>query len=263
MSEIQSLIDLIAGRSTAEGFRPKALGQFAALPDNWHAESLERFQDTPNRVDARPTFRDTASLVGYVNRFADPTIAVLTSSATARTITATLDHHKTDGTPGWAAWTPSFAAQFDARFDAWRQINGRPLSQIKAGQFLEERAVDVIEPDAATIMDMVMQFDALKKVTFKQSTRLHDGQRQFQYIEENEARGAVTLPEKIKLRLPIFDGMEPDVFMVRLRFRIDDGSLNFSFEIHDQAEVEDVAFQRCEDAVRTGVAESIPLYRMI
>ncbi|WP_305968312.1 MULTISPECIES: DUF2303 family protein [unclassified Mameliella] len=263
MSENATLFEFIAGESAHDHFDASARGQFAMVPEGWKVDSLEKLQETPNRIKACPVFRNTASLTAYINRFADAGVAVVESSAGRRQITAKLDYHRVDKTPGWSDWTPTFQAQFDPRYARWRNISGSPMTQKRAGEFLEERAVDVMEPDPATIMDMVMQFDALKKVTFRQSTRLHDGQRQFHYQEENEARGAVTLPERIKIRTPVFEGMEPDVLVVRLRYNIDDGKLVFTFEIHDMEQVEDRAFQRCEDAVRVEISDSIPIYSVI
>lgn len=234
--------------------------QCAAMPNDWHVSDLEKFQDRPNRAKASEAFADTESLIGYVNRFADEGTCVVKSDRTACVIKAVLDYHEPKGEADWCQWTASFVARKDNRYARWSGISGQRMGQVKAGEFLEERAVDVIEPDAATVMDMVMQFDALKKVTFKQSTRLHDGNRQFQYIEETEARGALTLPERIKIRVPVFEGMEPDVIDVRVRYRIDDGSLVFIFEIHDEAEVLNTAFERCEDAVRVGISSDIPIY---
>mgnify|MGYP001548272996 CR=1 FL=1 len=264
MIDLNDLVIPVAAERASETFNPAANGQFIAVPHDYTVHDLERFQLNPNRQRSAPVFRVAQSLCDYINRHGDEYITTVESSVKNWTIKAILDDHNPDSDrPGWQEWTPSFRAQFSPQYLAWRNIHATGMSQIKAGHFLEERAVDVIEPDAATIMDMVMSFDALKKVTFRQSSRLHDGQRQFQYMEENEARGAVTLPERITIRVPVFDGLEPDIVLVRVRYRIDDGSLVFQFEIHDRDQVERTAFERCEDAVMSGISDAIPLFKTL
>jgi uncharacterized protein YfdQ (DUF2303 family) len=225
---------------------------FAVLPGGYQVHDLEAVQRHPNRIVGSYSFRDVRSLADYLARFEAPH-SIAFSDPDRFAIRVQIDHHEHgdggEATPSHCGHTAAFIARFAPHYKLWRDIHGKPMSQVKAGEFLEERAVDLIEPQAADIMDMVMTFEALKKVEFSQSTRLHDGRRQFSYKEENEARGNVTLPERIRLRLPIFEGMEPDVVLVRVRYRIEDARLVFAFEIHDRDDVEMTAFERCEDAL--------------
>lgn len=221
-------------------------GAFVVVPDDMAVHSLEDFQPSPNRIVEKPTFRTTKSLADYVSRFHSPgNPPVVFSNPDTAIITAVLDYHS--DAPSHCAHRPRFRAGYTPAFSAWVKINGQSMSQVSAGEFLEERATDVISPDAASIMDMVMSFDALKKVTFRQSTRLTDGNRQFTYNEENEVRGNVTMPEAIKLLLPIYEGQKPESVEVRIRYRIEDGSLRFSFRIHNFEDLKRTAFSKCED----------------
>lgn len=236
-------------------------GGFVALPDGYSVHALEDLQSAPNRIKAARSFRETKSLAAYLDRF-QQTASIALSDADAFTITALIDYH--DHANGFASHvdhTAMFKARMTSRYQAWSKVHGKAMGQVEAGMFLEERAVDVVDPDAATIMEVVMQFDALKRVTFKQSTRLQDGTRQFTYAEENEVRGNVTLPERISIRMPVFEGQDPDVIPVRLKYSINDGKLQFKFEIHEKAEVEATAFERCEDALLTDLKTPILLLR--
>lgn len=224
--------------------------KFAFVPDDMSVVSLEEYQARPNQTRADIYFSDVASLAAYLARFEVPQSIALAKQS-SNTIRVAIDYHDHMAhTPSHCTHHATFVATYSDAYEAWRRAYGKTMSQVAAGQFLEERAVDVIEPDSADIMDMVMTFEALKKVDFRQSMRLHDGRRQFQYTEENEARGQMTLPERIKIRVPVFDGMEPDVIPVRVRYRIEDTSLKFAFEIHDHAQVERTAFERCEHALK-------------
>ena len=225
------------------------VGAFVVVPDGFGVADLEALQAKPNRVVADRVFRDVESLAAYLERFEKPESVAL-SDVDAATIRVMIDYHSVTDGPSHADHQATFDAVFTPEYKAWRDKDGVWQKQVTAGLFLEERSRDVVEPDSASIMDMVMQFDALKKVTFRQSTRLHDGQRQFTYNEENEVRGNVTLPERITLLVSVFEGQEPDRVPVRVRYRIEDGSLLFAFEIHERKRVEQLAFERCEDRLR-------------
>lgn len=237
-----------AGALTVHG-DAAGLGAFMALAGGYQVHSLEEFQPAPSRIVAARKFRDVASLADYLGRF-EVAESVALSRPTAGEIHVIIDHHAGPGRPAWCSHSATFAACFTPEYAAWQAIDRKPMAQVQALEFLEERAVDVIEPTPADIMDIIMNFDALKRVSFKQSTRLHDGQRQFVYHEENEARGQVILPEMIRLRLPIYEGMEPDTVCVRVRYRIEDGRLSFAFLIDQRPAIELTAFERCEDALK-------------
>lgn len=228
---------------------PGVNGQFMALPDGYQVHSLEDLQVAPNRIVAAPKFRDVGSLAAYLTRF-ERNESVAMSRPAESEIRVVIDHHVDSEKPAWARHTATFKATLTPEYQAWRDIDRKHMGQVTALEFLEERSVDVIDPSPADIMDIIMNFDALKRVTFKQSTRLHDGQRQFVYAEENEVRGQINLPEMISLRLPVYEGMEPDVIKVRIRYRIDDGKLTFAFLINGRPKLEMTAFERCEDALK-------------
>jgi uncharacterized protein YfdQ (DUF2303 family) len=256
--------DIMATREAAfalcayERFDPSKGSNFAVVPDDFRLESLERFQDCPNRIQAHPKFRTVESLCGYVNRFStQETVAF--SSPGAFEVTVNIDYH--NALPAHCDHTAGFKAIFDHRYSKWREIDGRWLSQKDAGIFLEERASDLQKPDPATMMDVIMSFEALKRVEFKQSTRLHDGSRQFLYQEENEARGSLQLPEQVVLRTPVFEGEESDDIVVRIRFDIQDGKLRFKFDISEREILEKLAFQHCEKSILDGFYTKIPLFQ--
>lgn len=246
--------------STALGivFDQTQTGQLAVVPEGFTVRDLEIFQIAPNRRRASETFVDIGSLAEYVNVFAEPG-TMISADYTAAKISAVLDGHTPDG-PGHREHKAGFVAQQHETLKAWLAICKKPLSQVEFGLFLEDRAIDVVSPDPASIMEMVMTFDATKKVTFKSSVRLHDGQRQFQYVEANEVKGGVTLPDNLTILSPVYRGMEPQRIKFMVRYRIEDGSLRFQIEMHDKEAVMREAFQRCVDGLKLGLKNPLPIY---
>lgn len=250
----RSFFAAIAG----EDFDPAGKGQFAVIPDDYQVATLEAFQERPNRHFADERFVDVASLVTYLNRFADDDTMISADYDSAQVV-AVIDGHAPDD-PSHRTHHARFTAAVSDQTKAWLGICGRQMSQIDFGLFLEDRAVDVVEPDAADVMDMVMTFDATKKVSFQSSQRLHDGQRQFRYVEENQATGAVTLPDHFVILAPVFRGMEPQRIKFMVRYRIVEGALRFQVDMHDRDRVMREAFDRCVDALKNGLKLALPVY---
>lgn len=244
--------------SSVLGFKRDSLGQFAVVPDGYMLHILEDLQCRPNRHEADHRFVSIASLIEYLNRFARPE-TMIAADAEKATISCCIDGDTVEE-PSFKTHHASFSAQQSDKLRAWRGICGKPMSQVQFGLFLEERAVDVVVPEAASVMEMVMTFDATKKVVFKSSMRLHDGSRQFQYVEDNEARGGVTLPDHFIILAPVYRGMEPQRIKFMVRYRIEEGALRFIVQMHDEEEVMRAAFERCVDALQAGLKAELPVY---
>ena len=239
-------------------FDPAKTGQVAMVPEGFKVNDLEEFQISPNRRRANEAFVDIGSLAEYVNTFAE-TGTMISANYAGATIGVIVDGHTPDG-PGHREHKAAFTAQQHDKLRAWLAICRKPMSQVEFGLFLEDRAVDVVSPEPASVMEMVMTFDATKKVTFKSAQRLHDGQRQFQYVEQNEVKGGVTLPDHFTILSPVYRGMEPQRVKFMVRYRIEDGALRFTVEMHDRDTVLRDAFQRCVDGLRLGLKEQRPIY---
>lgn len=236
----------LAGVALANFDRVRA-GNFAMLPGGYEVASLEGFQDQPNRITAAHTFVATGSLAAYLNRFATGSTMISVDYKGAR-ISAVLDGDA-PGEPSFKAHKATFTAQVDERLAEWLKLG--PMTQAQFGEFLEDRALDVKTPDAATVYEMVMNFEATKKGEFKSSQRLRDGSFQILYVEDTEQRGALTLPDHFILMLPVYRGMEPQPLKFMVRHRINDGALRFIVKMHDEEQVKRAAFERCVDALKT------------
>ena len=233
-------------------------GQFAALPEDFRVHDLAQYQDAPNSIEADHQFVDVRSLATYLNKFAGDDTMICADYGDGA-ISCVIDGDGPDR-PSHKRHKATFTAQKSDVLAAWLKICGKAMSQVEFGMFLEDRAVDVVQPEAADIMDMVMTFDAIKKVTFKSSTRLSDGSRQFQYVEDNEQRGGVTLPDHFIVLAPLYRGMEPQKIKFMVRYRIADGNLKFQVDMHDKDTVMREAMDRCVDALKADMKADLPIF---
>lgn len=250
-TEFEAILAMQFAKHSLDEFEGKD-GNFAVIPDGYTLESLEDYQDRPTRITTDHKFLSAKSFAIYLTRFATESM-MLTASSDKAQMYAVIDYHECDMNARHGTHRAKYTARQTDKIKAWLSMCSKPLGQIEFGLFLEERAVDVICPEAAAIMEMVMQFEATKSVQFKSSSRLSDGSRQFTYVEENQTRGGLTLPDKIIIRAPIYQGMEPQDIKFLLRYRINDGTLKFIIEMHDKDEVLSEAFERCVDAVQHDV----------
>lgn len=252
-----------AGLASLSGFAASGTCNIAVLPDGYRVANLEEFQEAPNRIRANHTFTSIVSLATYLKRFAtDATMVTVNYQALSvdcvidGDVAMAVDDDSEDDVSGFTEHFvfPSHKTHF-ARFRArisqelqpWLDLEKKGfVSQRALSEFLEERAVDVYEPSPADIMEIVMNFDAARKVKYRSSLRLSDGRRQYEYVEENDTgRGSLVMPEQLHLHVPLFAAEPAAHVKVMLRYRIDDGSLQFKVVIHDAAAL----FRRAFDDV--------------
>ena len=236
-------------------------GQFAVVPDGMRVESLEAFQSQPNRKKARRVCVDPLGFIGYVNRWggADTQIAVNVKLPALR-IDAALDFGTKDS-PQHGDHTLTLAPRVSLTVQRWLNIAGKPMTQRVLAEFLEERAQDVSRPDAASIMDMVLTFEATKKVSFRSATRLQNGDRQLTYVEETAgggSSGAVTIPDRITIKAPVFEGGAAQDITFLLRYSISDGDLTFTLRAYQWDETVEAAFSDVVRQVDEGLVSDVP-----
>lgn len=217
----------------------------------------------PDRVQEARRFSEVKSLCDYTKAFGSSPHAF--ADWRKGKIAVTLDYHTGSNPEDDAthcAHKATFLAQHSEPWAAWRRAHDNQKSQADFARFLEERAHEIIEPDAATVIETEMNLDAVKKVSFKSAVRLTDGFRQFQYLEEDQTKGGIRVPEKMKIRVPIYEGMEPDTIECRMRFRISEGALRMWITFDNLADIERLAFDRCVQAFGVDCPE-VPLYRAL
>jgi hypothetical protein len=96
--------------------------------------------------------------------------------------------------------------------------------------FLEENAVDVVDPEPAVLIEISRDLEGTQGVTFKSSTRLENGDRSFVYETETRAKGDIRVPREFTLEIPLYEGEEPTSLRCAFRWRISGGALQMGFQ---------------------------------
>ncbi|MFE5771418.1 DUF2303 family protein [Streptomyces sp. NPDC056485] len=205
---------------------------------------------TPTRKQGTTTVRDAASFTTYYAKHADTSTEVY-ADAERLTVTAVLDAHAA-AEPRWRLHRLALALRQTEAWAQWLAFDGKLLGQEQFAEFLEDHLPELLEPSAATMLEIAQSIQATTKAEFQSSTRLHSGERQLKYVEDTRAaagrKGELTIPESFIIGLIPFEGSEGYRLTARLRYRITDNQLRIGYKLDRPGDTIRTAFA---DVVRT------------
>jgi uncharacterized protein YfdQ (DUF2303 family) len=229
---------------------------FVTIPAGYKVEDLEKLLPAPVTAKGAVAVHDTASFVSYLNVFKDDGTRIF-ADAERPVFVGVIDYHKgTEARHGRHRAT--FAPRKSEQWTRWVGISGKAMSQADLARFLEENSLDVRTPDAATLMEMAHSFEATKSGAFRSGTKLQSGAFQLNYSEEINASaggGTLQIPDRITLGIPVFEnGLHYEV-TAWLRYRIDEGRLKLTLELHRTRFIVEDAFKAMAEEVQkeTGI----------
>ncbi len=262
-SEATAVARLVKESQTVTLLDEPIPSQVLVFPDKT-IKSLEVFAPNPKRTRASVRLFDVASFIHYLARFSSPLHLVVfgKASETGGAFVAFIDYHpavvrpieildpKTgeegsisaqpldwkdtagatypDKMPQWGDHRVSLTLEVTPEWARWMAGDRKALSQEQFAEFIEDNLTDIIEPNAADLLDVAQMLQGKKTVTFKSGKRLGNGQSALEYTEEIATTGGrtndtLTVPEKFKLGLVPFVGGDGVEITGRLRYRISDG----------------------------------------
>ena len=152
-----------------------------------------------------------------------------------------------------------FLLKLSKALQRWITIDGKQLDQDAFAEFVEDNALDIVEPSSSTMLDISTTLIAKKGLDFEQSVSLHNGQRVFQYKETigatAGARGELTIPQAISLGLVVFEGGDAFKVDARFRFRLLQSGLKFIVKLDNLDRVLETAFDGLVDNIAQGLTE--------
>ncbi|MGW1661022.1 DUF2303 family protein [Streptomyces microflavus] len=215
----------------------------------------------PARKSGTTVVRDVDSFLAYFDKHGDFASEVYADVET-RTITAVLDAHETEA-PRWGGHRLELRLRPTSAWRAWTSMDGQLVSQGQFAEFVEDNLVDLVEPTAATMLELAESFEVTTSAEFQSSQRLESGARKFSYIEEQTGKaghkGEITIPATLTLALRPFEGTEPYKVIARFRYRLDrqKGELRLGFKIERPEDTLAAAFEDIRTLVDDGIPEHI------
>lgn len=204
-------------------------------------ELEERFAPHPYRKQGTVHVQDGESFVTYLLKHGLPCTEVY-ADAHRRTLVGVINAHE-ESTPDDGR--ENLAGHGDHRvrleliatdsWSAWVSRDKKFMEQATFAEHIEDNAVDIVSPDAATMQEIVESITGSTSTDFKFAERTSDGQVQFRYEETQGARagqsGDLEIPSTFTLSLRPFEGADPVEVTARFRYRIRGGSLSLSYAL--------------------------------
>lgn len=259
---LETALQVVASRAPAHDLPDGS--KMVIVPENYRAEIVEPAM--PARIKQSVSMHDRDSFVAYVNRFKSSATQVfaepgfLASDGKAR-IVAVLDYHEpkqADHGQHVATYTPRYSEQWQR----WVKACASPFKQAQFAEFIEEVRADIVDPDAARLLDIVRTFKASKRVEFDSVVYQPNGDVKLGYEERTEQKGSSgNLPEQMKLGIPVYFRGAAYAVPVFVRYKVDNGAVVFVLKI-DRAEIiEEAAFTELTAAVKEQAAIDVYLGR--
>jgi uncharacterized protein YfdQ (DUF2303 family) len=186
-------------------------------------ELIERLGDTPLRAKGTVVPQAVDDLARYVQRHDDTDATTIWVDLHARTVTAVLNDHATSAA-GWGDHRARLALALTPEWQRWAKHDGQYMSQEDFAEHIELGLVEIVEPDAAHMLEVAQHIEGTKSAEFQGGHRLDSGAVAIQYVETVSARagvrGDLEIPSRFKLAISPFLGEEPAPLSARFRYRI-------------------------------------------
>lgn len=224
---------------------------------------LEKYFDSPFRKRANMAFVAVASFVEYVNDHKDDQATILTGSADSGWIKATIDgdqrgvNNEVNG--GWKEHNAMLKLGDSPDWKRWEEAAGEWMTQEQLAEFLEEMDHTVVEPDGATLIELVEKLKITSDRRFESSVNRTSGKVSLTYVDDVSVKGEVKFPEKLSICVAPFAFADPVDMLVHLRYRLREGSVRFCLKMHRPDVVKREAFDAVCAIVKDAVGLSVLL----
>lgn len=238
-------------------------GFLVLVPEGFRAERVAPLETPMPRIKQSVVMHDKDSFVAYVQRyqsdrtriFAEP--GFLTQGGAA-VVTAVLDYHA-PGSPDRCQHVAVYMPRYSDQWKRWQSACAKPFAQGEFAEFIEEVRSDIVEPEAARLLDIVRTFKASKRVEFDSVTYQPNGDVTLNYDEKTQQRGTSgALPEKMKVGIPVYFRGEAYAVSVFVRYRVGSGAVQFQLKLDRADIIEDEAFNKLAEQI--GEAVGIDVY---
>lgn len=248
---------------TAAGPHEVEVGKYHVIVANGQLQKIDltgdQYRPLPSRKAGTVAVFDVDSFLAYFKKHGDDSSEVY-ADVKERTITAVLDAHTEEG-PRWGKHRLVLELQLTTAWTTWIKRDGALMPQGDFAHFIADNLKDLIEPAAATMLEIAESFQATTKASFESSTRLASGGRKFAYSEDTDAKaghkGDLTIPDTMRLALRPFEGAAPYDVTARFRYRLEKTELTLGFKLERPDDVLAAAFANIRDQIDSDIDQPV------
>lgn len=234
-------------------------------------EKMAPYLKTPERVRGTSNHHTLASFVAHFNRFKLPGSAIYASENVKNPeLKGVYNYSHSPTEPGWGDHKAVLHCRLSDEWQTWTDGSKKPMSQREFAEFIEENIDDVQpKPDLENASNAMLKDISLllgypfasqqEMLTLSRGIEINEGakaaskvnlqtgERTIQY--ENQHLDSENKPLKIPglflIRIPVFLDGAPYLLPVRLRYRLQQGVVLWSYDIYR----EDRAFKDAYDEI--------------
>jgi len=255
--------------------------QVIALQKGQELHSVKKLLDAylpkPERREGTTVLSDPDSFVAFVKRNANPD-TVIYVDVSGPSFVAVFDHDAAgpDGAESarWGRHRATYAAELSDEWEAWTRRENGQLSQGDFADFIEARALDLLDPteagehpakdlaarlalELAEPAKVIAASRGLKlraEVNVTEAVTLESGETELHFAEKHVGTDGqqVKVPSAFLVGIPVLKGAPRDVLLARLRYRRAQGQPRVTWA---------VSLHRPEDVMRAAVDEVVAIVR--
>lgn len=263
---------------TEDGDQSKPVRAASALvPDGYRIEHLpwEKSHEAPFKKRAERVLSDVESFAAYVGHHAEEgkTTVFVTPPTDYHhaSALATFDDHGSDPeAAGWGEHTASLWLPRSEALTEWVSNDGskQQKDQIAFAEFLEANIADIVNPEAATLLEVVTSLQSTNKVAFDSAVRLDNGQVQVRYSEEISAtagrQSTLEIPQEFTIAVPVFEFGARYAIKAKLRYRVKEQKLVLWYDLQRITDIVRDALVTGDKSVvsqlRDAFGDAVPVY---
>lgn len=232
---------------------------YLVLPTGWSVHDLGLYKLVPNRQSGTINLMDLDSFVRFLETHHTRESAIYYHD---ELLTCVIDECR-PGYPSHRAFRATLPARYTEQWKGWARVHNTAMAHLQLAKFFEERVEDFLSPTGAEMMELVMDLETKKSVSFRSAIRLDTGASSFEYEEEIRGQskvGKMEVPSRFRIEIPLLEDLETRYEIdVRLRFDLTGKTLQFTCLMKNPDRIERAAIE----AWRTGVVEprtGLPCY---
>lgn len=202
----------------------------------------------------------TISLVNYVNRFKTDNTMIFANLA-GHKIVACIDYHAANNaSPGLRQHTVTLDLGYSNEWKTWTGRNEKLLEQKLFARFVEENRLDIISPDGASLLEMVLDME--KGVVMRVGRRMASAGSDRGQSNSSLDIDGTELPPVWQLGIPVFTG-EPNVSVTAYaRDELNDGKLFVGFKLSKIENIVEAELSRIANKIATETSLPVVLGSM-
>lgn len=266
-SDTQAVIDALEKRDLLKTLDLAPGVKVIARPDGVQIESIkdlvDEYSTAPERKRGTAELADLDSFIAHAKRFADEHSAIFADTTPAApSLLSVLDYHEPGkGSPRFGSHRGRYAFPLSDEWKAWQKSDGATFDQKAFAEFLEDRIVDVADPEkagdgikalvaqigtklapAARLLEVARGLTIHVNERVTQAFNTNTGEASIMYASQHDEQTKVGVPGAFLIAVPVFRNGPRYVVAARLRYRVNGGSIVWFYQLQQAA-------KRFEDAI--------------